>query len=104
MQEGNSCYCLKRAHIKEALRMFREAESFTIGVEEEFQIIDPSTYALSPDVEPIIQRARATLGEAVQYELILSQIETATPVCYTLDDVQASLTTMRHTLMQAAEA
>ena len=65
--------------------MSRYTEAFTVGVEEEFQIIDPQTYALSPDAEDILSRARETLGEAVQYELILSQIEVATPVCSTLE-------------------
>jgi len=82
--------------------MSRDAEIFTMGVEEEFQIVDPLSYALSPDVESIIHHARETLGEAVQYELILSQIEIATPICSTLDEVQAALTNMRRTLIQSA--
>lgn len=82
--------------------MSRKAEVFTIGVEEEFQIIDPRTYALSADVEQILPRAREILGEAVQYELILSQIEVATPICHTLDEVRTSLTHFRRVLVDAA--
>ena len=83
--------------------MSRNADVFTIGVEEEFQIIDPQTYALDAGVEHILPRARKTLGDAVQYELILSQIEVATPICHTLMDVQAALTHQRHVLIDAAE-
>ena len=83
--------------------MSREATVFTIGVEEEFQIINPQTYALSADVDSILPRAREALGEAVQYELILSQIEAATPICRTLTDVQAALTHLRRALIEAAE-
>jgi carboxylate-amine ligase len=75
---------------------------FTIGVEEEFQIIDPQTYALSPDIEQILPPASKLLGDAVQYELILSQIEVATPVCHTLKDVQTALTHLRGTLIDVA--
>jgi carboxylate-amine ligase len=83
--------------------MSRDAEVFTIGVEEEFQIINPQTYALDAGVEYIMPRAREMLGDAVQYELILSQIEVASPVCCTLAEVQAALTRQRHILIEAAE-
>ncbi len=79
------------------------SREFTIGVEEEFQIIDPQTYALSPDVEDILPHACKVLGNAVQYELILSQVEVATPICHTLKDVQDALTHLRGTLIDAAQ-
>ncbi len=82
--------------------MTSETEVFTIGVEEEFQIIDPETYALSSDVERILPRANVTLGETVKYELMLSQIEVATPICHTLGDVEAALTRQRNALVEAA--
>ncbi|HEY0754889.1 MAG TPA: glutamate--cysteine ligase [Ktedonobacteraceae bacterium] len=83
--------------------MSRNADVFTVGVEEEFQIIDPQTYALDAGVESILPLARETLGNAVQYELILSQVEVATPICYTLAEVQTALTHQRHVLIDAAE-
>ena len=83
--------------------MSRNADVFTIGVEEEFQIIDPQTYSLDAGVEHILPRARETLGDAVQYELILSQVEVATPICQTLAEVQTALTHQRHVLIDAAE-
>jgi carboxylate-amine ligase len=83
--------------------MSRNADVFTIGVEEEFQIIDPRTYALDAGVEHILPRAREMLGDAVQYELILSQIEVATPICQTLTDVQTALARQRQVLIDAAE-
>lgn len=83
--------------------MSRNADMFTIGVEEEFQIINPQTYALDAGVEHILPRAREMLGDAVQYELILSQIEIATPICHTLAEVQTSLVHHRQALIGAAE-
>ena len=82
--------------------MSQEAGIFTIGVEEEFQIIDPQTLALSPDIERILPLAHEKVGEAVQYELILSQIETATPICHTLAEVRAALTHLRSAVIAAA--
>jgi carboxylate-amine ligase len=82
--------------------MSQEAEIFTIGVEEEFQIIDPQTYALSQDAERILPHAAELLGNAAQYELILSQVEIATPVCQNLEEVSANLSHMRQVLGNAA--
>jgi glutamate---cysteine ligase / carboxylate-amine ligase len=83
--------------------MSQDAEVFTIGVEEEFQIVDPQTYRLSPDAEHILPRAREMLGDAIQYELILSQIEIATPVCRTLEEVRVALSYLRSRLIHAAQ-
>jgi carboxylate-amine ligase len=76
---------------------------FTIGIEEEFQVIDPQTRELSADVERIFPRAQKLIGEAVQYELMQSQIETATPICHTLADVHRELVRMRNGIILAAE-
>ncbi len=83
--------------------MARNTDVFTVGVEEEFQIIDPQTYSLDAGVEHILPRARETLGDAVQYELILSQVEVATPICRNLTEVQTALTYQRNVLIDAAE-
>ena len=72
------------------------ADDFTIGVEEEYQIIHPETR------EPAAARRRDHargisdgVGEEVTNELYLSQIEIGTPVCRTLADVRAELVRLR---------
>ena len=75
---------------------------FTIGVEEEYQIIDPLTRELSSTADSILPRAQELLGNAVQYETILSQIEAVTPVCFTLEDVRAELIRLRTGISNAA--
>jgi glutamate---cysteine ligase / carboxylate-amine ligase len=82
--------------------MAPHAESFTIGVEEEYQIIDPVTRELSSDAAAVLQEARKTLGKEVQHEMQLSQIEVATPICLTLADVRSELTYLRHKVIAAA--
>ena len=82
--------------------MSLHSEPFTIGVEEEYQIIDPHTHELSSAAEQILPIAAQTLGEAVQLEMILSQIEIATPICATLADVQNQLTRLRGGMIDAA--
>jgi hypothetical protein len=46
----------------EATGVSAKTEDYTLGVEEEYQIIDPETHALSPSGEAVLQRAQQTLG------------------------------------------
>ena len=79
------------------------AESFTIGVEEEYQIINRKTRELQPRAARILLEAQAAVGDQVTPELYLSQIEIGTPVCHTLADVRAELVRLRRELIAAAE-
>ncbi len=82
--------------------MSPQAEDFTIGVEEEYQIINPTTRALCSRVQKILPLAQQALGEEVQPEAQLSQIEIATPVCQTLADVRAAIIRSRREVIVAA--
>ncbi len=74
----------------------------TLGVEEEFQVVDLRSGDLVPRAELLLPAARAALGDAVELEFNLCQIEVGTPVCTTLDEVRAHLTNLRHGLGSAA--
>lgn len=51
--------------------MSLQSNSFSMGVEEEYQIIDPHTRELSQSAHLILPKAQDSLGNAVQYEMIL---------------------------------
>jgi carboxylate-amine ligase len=78
------------------------AETFTIGVEEEFQIVNPESRELRQRADRILPGAQAAVGDEVTNELYLSQIEIGTPVCQTLDDVRAELVRLRREVAAAA--
>jgi carboxylate-amine ligase len=78
-------------------------EDFTIGVEEEYQIIDLKTRELHSRAEHILKKARATVGDEVTPELFLSQIEIGTPVCRTLEEIRRELVRLRGEVIAAAE-
>ena len=82
--------------------MSRSSESFTIGVEEEYQIVHPESRQLRQRAERILHRAREAIGDEVTNELYLSQIEIGTPVCRTLADVRAELIRLRRAVIEAA--
>ena len=78
------------------------AEEFTLGVEEEYQIVGPQTRQLKPRSQTVLHQAARALGDLVQPEFHESQIEIATPVCRTLADVRAQLVKSRKALIAAA--
>jgi carboxylate-amine ligase len=81
----------------------RESEVYTFGVEEEYQIIDPTTRELSGHGESVLRRAQRALGDKeVVPELHTSQIEVLTPVCLTLSEVRAELSRLRRSVIEAA--
>ncbi|HEY8200349.1 MAG TPA: glutamate-cysteine ligase family protein [Actinomycetota bacterium] len=77
---------------------------FTIGVEEEFLIVDPETRALRPRAGRIVAPARRTAGGNVESELQRTQIETGTGVSTTLAGVRRELVRLRREVAAAAEA
>lgn len=77
--------------------------TFTIGVEEEYQIIDPLTRALSSSAGHLVPLLQATLGERVQFEIHLSQIEIATSVCNSLVELRQELLYLRNSVIASAQ-
>jgi carboxylate-amine ligase len=88
--------------VEEIPHMSSRTDGFTIGVEEEYLIVDPITRAFRTDALPLLGRARHTLGEQVQPEAQLSQLEIATSVCATLTDVRRELLHLRREVLAAA--
>jgi carboxylate-amine ligase len=60
-----------------AREVFEASEDFTVGIEEEFAVLDPETLALAPRFEELYELAQAdpVLAPAVAGELISSEIE-----------------------------
>ena len=82
--------------------MAARSDDFTIGVEEEYQIINPETRELRPRVSRVLPQARETLGDEVTNEFYQSQIEIGTPICRTLGEVRAELVRLRRGVVAAA--
>ena len=77
-------------------------QDFTIGVEEEYQIVHPQTRQLRSRAQSILAKAQQTLGDQVTQELYLSQIEIGTSVCQSLQQVRAELQRLRGQVIKAA--
>jgi len=77
---------------------------FTIGVEEEFQIIDPTTSELRSHVSQLVAATSANLGEQVKREMHQSIVEIGTKICENVDELRVDMHHTRGELVRSAES
>src|SRR3954454_5271428 len=70
-------------------------EQYTLGIEEEFQIVDPHTRELRSHVSEILDEGKMLLGEQVKPEMIQSMIEVGTGVCADVQEARADVIKLR---------
>ncbi len=80
-------------------------DEFTLGVEEEFLLLDSESRRLRPHAEEVLDDARSELGDKGQLdqEFKRSQLEHGTAVCRSLDELGEEIGRLRRMLMAAAE-
>lgn len=79
----------------------------TIGVEEEYLLVEPVSGRLAARAEKVRSAAGLesfVVAREIQPELLQAQVEVATPVCESLDEVGGHLLRLRHAVAGAAEA
>jgi carboxylate-amine ligase len=79
-----------------------KAPSLTLGIEEEYQIIDPETRELRSYITQILEEGRLILREQVKPELHQSMVEIGSTVCQTPAELRTELIRLRRTIMELA--
>src|SRR4029079_17336709 len=79
------------------------AHAFTIGVEEEFQIVDPHTWELRSHVSELLNTAAQSLGDQIKRELHQSIVEVGTKICANVAELDDEVCRIRRDLSAAAE-
>jgi carboxylate-amine ligase len=75
---------------------FGESDPYTLGVEEEYMLLDPESFDLVQHIETVLDAvSEHELADRINAELMQSVLEIATPVCRTAADVMRELTTLR---------
>ncbi len=78
--------------------------SFNIGIEEEYQIIDPNTRELRSYITQLLEAGKVTLFEnEMKPELHQSIVEVGTKVCHTPAEARDELKRLRGGIMELAE-
>ncbi len=76
---------------------------FTVGIEEEYLLIDPETRNLIAEAPPtMMSECEALLEGQVTPEFLQCQIEIGTQVCETLNDARDDLSRLRRTVSKVA--
>src|SRR5262245_57635829 len=76
---------------------------FTIGVEEEFQIVDPQTWELRSHVSELLAVSAPALGDQIKRELHQSIVEVGTKICDHVGMLHDEIFRIRHELTSGAE-
>ena len=79
---------------------FGERPDFTLGVEEELLLVDPSSHALVRDSGRLVT-ALGRDGASVRHDIYEAQIELSSSVCRDVDEAMRELTRLRDAVVRA---
>ena len=74
----------------------------TIGIEEEYMVINPETRALTDSVSDLLAQGRDVLGDKIKAEFMQSQLEVGSGICHDIHEARADLTHLRRTVSRIA--
>src|SRR5215831_3439160 len=85
------------------LRGFHMLPTFTIGIEEEYQTVDPRTGDLRSHIQAeLLEKGRMVLQERVKAELHQSVVEVGTSVCRNIKEAKAEVKALRRNIIRLA--
>lgn len=78
-------------------------EDLTIGIEEEYQIIDPESRELTSYISEFLEEGAMVFRDQVKPEMLQSQVETGSHVCRNIAEARAEVTRLRRLVSEIAE-
>ncbi|MCF8241522.1 MAG: carboxylate-amine ligase [Melioribacteraceae bacterium] len=79
-----------------------ENKLFSIGIEEEFQIVDPETRELKSHIQQILEDGKMVLKEQVKAEMHQSVVEVGSDVCENIQEAEIEVKKLRRNLAEVA--
>lgn len=76
---------------------------FTLGIEEEFQVLDSDTYRLRSQMSKIIDDGKILLQERIKEEMHQSMVEMGTNVCENINQVRDEVSYLRQQVIKLAD-
>ena len=81
--------------------MTLDTPQFTIGIEEEYLLVDKATRSLVVNPpKSLLKECKELLGSQVTNELLLSQIEIGTKVCHNVQEAHEDLSKLRKNIVE----
>src|ERR1041384_204019 len=69
--------------------------SFTLGIEEEFQVVDPETRGLKSHIQELFAEGEKRLKDEIKREMHDPVIEVGTPICANVAEARQQVTRLR---------
>lgn len=76
--------------------------TFTLGIEEEFQTIDPVTRNLRSHMSKLVEDGKITLKERVKAEMHQAVVEVGTNICHNIQEAREEVTYLRKMILDLA--
>jgi carboxylate-amine ligase len=80
------------------LAMSAKEHTFTLGIEEEFAIIDPTSRELRSHIQEILEGGKVTLKEQIKPEMHQSVVELGTEICDSISSARQHVVELRSKL------
>ena len=77
--------------------------TFTLGIEEEFQTIDPVTRNLRSHMSKLVEDGKITLNERVKAEMHQAVVEVGTNICHNIQEAREEVTYLRKMILDLAD-
>lgn len=77
----------------------RPTPSFTLGIEEEFQVIDPETRELKSHIHEMFAEGEKRLKDEIKREMHDPVIEVGTPICRNIAEARVEITRLRREII-----
>lgn len=78
-------------------------KSFTLGVEEEYMVLDPKTYELKSHQQKIVQEGQKVIKDKVKAEMHQAVVEVGTDICQDIDEAHKDVAILRKTISAIAD-
>ena len=82
--------------------MILNYKSFTLGVEEEYMVMDPVTKELKSHEQKIVQEGQKVIKDKVKAEMHQAVVEVGTDICADADEAFADVSLLRKTISEIA--
>lgn len=76
--------------------------AFTLGIEEEYMVMDPQTRELRSHEQKIVEQAHKAIKDKVKAEMHQAVVEVGTSICRNVDEAYEDVRLLRHTIRQIA--
>jgi carboxylate-amine ligase len=84
--------------------MILNYKSFTLGVEEEYMVLDPKTFELKSHEQKIVHEGQKVIKDKVKAEMHQAVVEVGTDICQDIDEAYTDVSTLRKTISGIADS